>query len=182
MNRINQFSPSKTKTFLRKKFVEAARLHGHLCYITLISDYDDDIHNDPSIKYDTNSDGSLSIRNLSLIFEDELVPNKYRWYNKDNKLHNGVSESVNAYIWLDEVTDTDEYETIRKIIGSVIRWSYYDERNYSLENSKSYKVVEMTSTPSYVLKIKLLPYIEDSSNDIKSKSTSSNYSFVKEMI
>jgi hypothetical protein len=178
--KINQFSPNKTKTFLRRKFLESARLYGHLAFLSLIENYDEDIYNDPIITYDKNDDGSLTIRNISLVFDNELSPNKYRYWNKDLKSYVNGNDSYYAYVWLEEVTDTDEFEVINKLYGSIVRWSYYDERHYGLDSSRSYKIVEIMSDPSYVLKVKLVPYINDNTNVIESKSESTNYKFTKE--
>lgn len=175
VSKINQFTPSKTKLFLRKKFIEAARLHGHLAFLTLISDYDEDFYHDPVINYESTDEG-LVINNIYLIFDNELQPTRYKYWNKDLKMYT-ESKDIVAYIWIDTPEFyKDEYSVIRKLIGSIIRWSYYDQSNYGLDNSMSYRVVEVTSDPSYVLKVKLLPYIED----VKiSDPSDTNFKFTK---
>ena len=177
---INRLSLGpKTKLFIRKKFIEAARLQGHKVHITLVDKYDEDIYNDPVIEFDKNPNGSVSIKDLYVIFENELSPNKHRWWNKDLKAYS-YSEDIRAYIWLPECNINEEWNSLRKLIGSVVRWNYYDETYHFLDNSKSYRITEITSSPSFVLVATLKPYIEDVSYNMKSNTPNSNFTFTKE--
>ena len=179
-NSINRLGVGpKTKLFLRKKFIEAARLQGHRVHVSLISDYDEDLYNDPIIEFDRNNDNSLSVRDMYVIFENELVPNKHRYWNKDLKAYS-YSEDINAYIWLPEADMDEEWSTLRKLIGSVVRWNYYDETYHYLDNSKSYRITDIQSSESYVLLATLKPYIETTTPEIKSESSNSNFSFTKD--